>query len=104
MFVRLGWMCVLCVLFGVCYSERDAADHPPNTHTKQPKPTKKPKSPVVILSHHLCTALYMLIPYHYPRYHWCMAYCMLVEVNTWLLIARRRRAPSSPSTCEHTKK
>jgi hypothetical protein len=47
------------------------------------------KSPVVILSHHICTALYMLIPYHYPHYHWCMAACMLVEVNTWLLIARR---------------
>lgn len=47
------------------------------------------KSPVVILAHHLCTGLYMLIPYHYPRYHWCMAHCMLVEVNTWLLIARR---------------
>jgi hypothetical protein len=47
------------------------------------------KSPVVILAHHLCTSLYMLIPYHYPRYHWCMSHCMLVEVNTWLLIARR---------------
>jgi hypothetical protein len=47
------------------------------------------KSPVVILSHHLCTALYMLIPYHYPTYHWAMSACMLVEINTWLLIARR---------------
>lgn len=47
------------------------------------------KSPVVILAHHLCTALYMLIPYTYPHYQWCMAYCMLVEINTWLLIARR---------------
>jgi hypothetical protein len=47
------------------------------------------KSPVVILSHHICTALYMLIPYSYPQYHWCMAYCMIVELNTWLLIARR---------------
>lgn len=47
------------------------------------------KSPVVILCHHICTSLYMLIPYNYPQYHWCMAYCMLVEVNTWLLIARR---------------
>eukprot|EP00878_Enallax_costatus_P004161 GHUV01004390.1.p1 GENE.GHUV01004390.1~~GHUV01004390.1.p1 ORF type:complete len:253 (+),score=52.08 GHUV01004390.1:282-1040(+) len=47
------------------------------------------KSPVVILSHHICTALYMLIPYNYPHYQWCMAYCMLVEINTWLLIARR---------------
>jgi hypothetical protein len=48
------------------------------------------KSPVVILSHHICTALYMLIPYSYPHYQWCMAYCMLVEINTWLLIARRQ--------------
>jgi hypothetical protein len=48
------------------------------------------KSPVVILSHHICTALYMLIPYNYPHYQWCMAYCMLVEINTWLLIARRQ--------------
>ncbi|GBF94564.1 hypothetical protein Rsub_06679 [Raphidocelis subcapitata] len=47
------------------------------------------KSPVVILSHHLVTAVYMLIPYHYPKYQWCMAACMTVEVNTWLLIARR---------------
>jgi hypothetical protein len=28
------------------------------------------KSPVVILSHHLCTSLYILIPYNYPQYHW----------------------------------
>ncbi|KIZ05828.1 hypothetical protein MNEG_2136 [Monoraphidium neglectum] len=48
------------------------------------------KSPVVILGHHLCTSLYMLIPHFYPAYHWCMSYCMLVEINTWLLIARRR--------------
>jgi hypothetical protein len=47
------------------------------------------RSPVVILSHHICAALYMLIPLHYPQYHWCMAACMTVEVNTWLLIARR---------------
>lgn len=24
-----------------------------------------------------------------PQYGWCMSYCMLVEVNTWLLIAKR---------------
>lgn len=47
------------------------------------------KSPLVILGHHIVTAVYMLIPYTYPQYHWCMAYCMLVEVNTWLLIAKR---------------
>ena len=39
------------------------------------------KSPVVILSHHLVTAVYMLIPYHYPQYQWCMAACMTVEVG-----------------------
>ncbi len=47
------------------------------------------KSPLVILVHHMITALYILIPYNYPQYHWCMSYCMLVEVNTWLLIAKR---------------
>ncbi|GLI68083.1 hypothetical protein VaNZ11_012414 [Volvox africanus] len=47
------------------------------------------KSPLVILAHHVITALYVLIPYHYPQYEWCMSYCMLVEVNTWLLIAKR---------------
>lgn len=24
-----------------------------------------------------------------PQYGWCMSYCMLVEVNTWMLIAKR---------------
>ncbi|GLC40748.1 hypothetical protein PLESTB_000026600 [Pleodorina starrii] len=47
------------------------------------------KSPLVILAHHVITAVYVLIPYHYPQYEWCMSYCMLVEVNTWLLIAKR---------------
>jgi hypothetical protein len=47
------------------------------------------KSPVVIISHHLLTSVYILIPYHYPDYQWCMSACMLVELNTWLLIARR---------------
>lgn len=23
------------------------------------------------------------------QYGWCMSYCMLVEINTWLLIAKR---------------
>ncbi|KAG2501715.1 hypothetical protein HYH03_000216 [Edaphochlamys debaryana] len=47
------------------------------------------KSPLVILAHHVISALYILIPYHYPHYGWCMSYCMLVELNTWLLIAKR---------------
>jgi len=49
------------------------------THPPPPLPTPHPapgiypqsvKSPVAILSHHLCTALYMMIPYYYPQYHW----------------------------------
>ncbi|MEW5301643.1 MAG: hypothetical protein WDW38_002653 [Sanguina aurantia] len=47
------------------------------------------KSPLIILAHHIITALYILIPYSYPQYAWCMSYAMLVEINTWLLIAKR---------------
>lgn len=47
------------------------------------------KSPSTIVQHHLATILYILIPYHRPAYQWCMGACMIVEVNTWFLIARR---------------
>ncbi|KAL6757015.1 hypothetical protein V8C86DRAFT_2634404 [Haematococcus lacustris] len=47
------------------------------------------KSPMVILGHHLISVALVLIPHQYPQYAWCLAYCMLVEVNTWLLIAKR---------------
>jgi len=47
------------------------------------------KSPKIILGHHICSGILILIPLHYPRYIWCLSYCMLVEVNTWLLIAKR---------------
>eukprot|EP00798_Chlamydomonas_sp_ICE-L_P016501 gene16501-22727_t len=47
---------------------------------------KSVKSPAVILVHHAISGVYLLIPYHYPQ---CMCYCMLVEINTWLLIAKR---------------
>jgi len=47
------------------------------------------KSPKVILQHHLVTLGYIMVPYLKPRYGWLMGACMIVEVNTWFLIARR---------------
>lgn len=47
------------------------------------------KSPATIIQHHLATILYILIPYRKSDYRWCMGACMIVEVNTWFLIARR---------------
>ena len=47
------------------------------------------KSPSTIIQHHIATMLYILIPYSFPQYQWCMGACMIVEVNTWFLIARR---------------
>jgi TLC domain len=47
------------------------------------------KSPATIIQHHVATMLYILIPYFQPDYQWCMGACMIVEVNTWFLIARR---------------
>lgn len=47
------------------------------------------KSPGVIMQHHVSTLLYLMIPRFYPEYGWLMGACMCVEVNTWLIIARR---------------
>jgi len=47
------------------------------------------KSPGVILKHHLATVGYIFIPYLRPEHGWLMGACMIVEVNTWFLIARR---------------
>jgi hypothetical protein len=47
------------------------------------------KSPATIVQHHLATLMYLLIPYMYEKCHWCMGACLIVEVNTWFLIARR---------------
>lgn len=47
------------------------------------------KSPSTIIQHHTATMLYVMIPYFIPDYRWCMGACMIVEVNTWFLIARR---------------
>ncbi|KAL3794009.1 hypothetical protein ACHAWO_012413 [Cyclotella atomus] len=47
------------------------------------------KSPGVIIQHHIATLLYLLFPYIYPKDAWLMGACLMVEINTWLLIARR---------------
>jgi len=47
------------------------------------------RSPKVIIQHHVATIGYIMIPYLRPQYGWLMGACMLVEVNTWFLIARR---------------
>jgi len=47
------------------------------------------KSPKVILQHHFATIGYIIVPYIRPRYGYLMGSCMIVEVNTWFLIARR---------------
>ncbi|GKY91112.1 hypothetical protein MPSEU_000084000 [Mayamaea pseudoterrestris] len=47
------------------------------------------KSPLTIVQHHICTLLYLYIPYAVKEYRWCMGACMIVEINTWFLIARR---------------
>lgn len=48
------------------------------------------KSPAVIVQHHVATLIYLLIPYFHPQdTGWLMGACLIVEINTWLLIARR---------------
>lgn len=47
------------------------------------------KSPGVIIQHHIATLLYLVIPYMFPEEGWLMGACLIVEINTWLLIARR---------------
>mmetsp|Transcript_2876 Transcript_2876/g.5333 ORF Transcript_2876/g.5333 Transcript_2876/m.5333 type:complete len:315 (-) Transcript_2876:948-1892(-) len=47
------------------------------------------KSPGVIIQHHLATLIYLIIPYRFPEDRWLMGACLSVELNTWLLIARR---------------
>mmetsp|Transcript_78432 Transcript_78432/g.229968 ORF Transcript_78432/g.229968 Transcript_78432/m.229968 type:complete len:349 (-) Transcript_78432:116-1162(-) len=47
------------------------------------------KSPKVIVQHHFATIAYICVPKMRPEYGWLMGACMLVEVNTWFLIARR---------------
>jgi hypothetical protein len=46
-------------------------------------------SPITIIQHHVCTLVYLYIPYAIKEYRWGMGACMIVEINTWFLIARR---------------
>ena len=47
------------------------------------------RSAATIIQHHVATLLYIMIPYNCPDLRWCMGACMIVEINTWFLIARR---------------
>eukprot|EP00804_Cyclotella_cryptica_P007657 CCRYP_015236-RA/>CCRYP_015236-RA protein AED:0.03 eAED:0.03 QI:354/1/1/1/0/0/7/3741/314 len=47
------------------------------------------KSPGVIIQHHIATLIYLVIPYLFREDGWLMGACLSVEINTWLLIARR---------------
>jgi len=47
------------------------------------------KSAQTIKMHHTVSILYLILPFTYPEYGHFMGYCMLVELNTWFLIARR---------------
>jgi len=47
------------------------------------------RSPGVIIYHHMATILYIMVPKRHPKLCWLMGCCMVVEVNTWFLIARR---------------
>lgn len=47
------------------------------------------RSPKVIIQHHLATIGYIFIPFFRREYGWLMGACMIVEINTWFLIARR---------------
>lgn len=43
----------------------------------------------VIIQHHVATLLYLIFPFIYREDAWLMGACLIVEINTWLLIARR---------------
>uniref|UniRef100_A0A7S3P3F3 TLC domain-containing protein n=1 Tax=Amphora coffeiformis TaxID=265554 RepID=A0A7S3P3F3_9STRA len=47
------------------------------------------KSPWTIIQHHVAAMIYILIPHFHPEFRCYMGACMMVEINTWLLIARR---------------
>jgi len=47
------------------------------------------RSPGVILQHHVAALLYLSVPGFYPEYGWLAGVNLSVEVNTWLIIARR---------------
>lgn len=48
------------------------------------------KSPVTIVQHHIVSLIYLSTPIFYPSFRYAMGLGLSVELNTWLLIARRR--------------
>ena len=47
------------------------------------------KSPTTILVHHMISVFMIITVYMVPEYYWYMGALLIVEVNTWLIIARR---------------
>ena len=56
------------------------------------------KAPVSVLVHHLVTLILLMVPYTYPRFFKYAVADLVIEGNTWLLIARRRIPRSMPRT------
>lgn len=56
------------------------------------------RSPEVIAKHHVVTLGYMCLSLWFRGYEWIVGSCLIVEINTWLLIARRffNRAGDKP--------
>lgn len=50
---------------------------------------KSVKSPATIVQHHIATLAYLYIPYRFESFQFLFGVDMMVEVNTWFLIARR---------------
>lgn len=47
------------------------------------------KSPATIVQHHIVSLIYLSTPIFYPEFRYAMGTGLSVEINTWLLIARR---------------
>lgn len=59
-----------------------------------------PSLPLVILFHHFVTLVLLAVPLVHPHLHWYTCVDGLVEINTFLLIARRStRSPRLRRLC-----
>ena len=43
----------------------------------------------LLRKHHIVAIIYLSGPIFWPHYRWVMGGCLSVEINTWLMIARR---------------
>ena len=48
------------------------------------------KIPATIFVHHIIVLVYLYFVYTTPRYFWFMGATLFVEINTWIMIARRQ--------------